>query len=79
MEKLYEEKWYQRGQNQQFWAKPRGGTGTKTGWYWYHLTEPIWYRYRYPRIKISVLTDISVLGFYGYIGYIGDISMDIFT
>ena len=31
------------------------------------------------RMKISVLTDISVLGFYGYIGYIGDISMDIFT
>ena len=32
-----------------------------------------------PRMKISVLTDISVLGFYGYIGYIGNISMDIFT
>ena len=31
------------------------------------------------RIKISVLTDISVLEFYGYIGYIGDISVDIFT
>ena len=31
------------------------------------------------RMKISVSTDISVLGFYGYIGYIGDISMDIFT
>ena len=31
------------------------------------------------RMKISVLTDISILGFYGYIGYIGDISMDIFT
>ena len=30
------------------------------------------------RMKISVLTDISVLGFYGYIGYIGDISVDIF-
>ena len=28
------------------------------------------------RIKISVLTDILVLEFYGYIG---DISMDIFT
>ena len=25
-------------------------------------------------MKISVSTDISVLGFYGYIGYIGDIS-----
>ena len=25
----------------------------------------------YPRMKISVSTDISVLGFYGYIGYIG--------
>ena len=25
------------------------------------------------RMKISVSTDISVLGFYGYIGYIGDI------
>ena len=24
-----------------------------------------------PRMKISVSTDISVLGFYGYIGYIG--------
>ena len=23
-----------------FWAKPRGGIGTKTGWYWYHPTEP---------------------------------------
>ena len=32
-----------------------------------------------PRLKISVLTDISVLGFYGYIGYIGDISVDIFV
>ena len=31
------------------------------------------------RIKISVSTDISVIGFYGYIGYIGDISVDIFT
>ena len=29
----------------------------------------------YPRIKISVLMDISVLGFYGYIGYIEDISV----
>ena len=28
MEKLYEEKWYQKMQNQHFWAKPRGGTGT---------------------------------------------------
>ena len=26
--------------------------------------------------KISVITDISVLRFYGYIGYIGDISAD---
>ena len=26
------------------------------------------------RMKISVITDISVLRFYGYIGYIGDIS-----
>ena len=25
-------------------------------------------------MKISISTDISVLGFYGYIGYIGDIS-----
>ena len=37
-----------------------------------------------PRMKRSVSTYISVLGFYGYIGYIGiyriyrDISMDIF-
>ena len=30
-------------------------------------------------MKISVSTDISVLGFYGYIGYIRDISVDIFT
>ena len=28
-------------------------------------------------MKISVITDISVLRFYGYIGYIGDISADI--
>ena len=36
----------------------------------------------YTRMKISVSTDISVLGFYRYIGYIGDISdisVDIFT
>ena len=31
---------------QHFWAKPRGGTGTKIGWYRYHLTESIWYRYQ---------------------------------
>ena len=35
----------------------------------------------YPRMKISVITDISVIRFYGYIGdifgYIGDISADI--
>ena len=30
-------------------------------------------------MKMSVSTDISVIGFYGYIGYIGDISVDIFT
>ena len=30
-------------------------------------------------MKISVLTDISILGFYGYIGYIENISVDIFT
>ena len=29
--------------------------------------------YSHPRMKISVITDISVLRFYGYIGYIGDI------
>ena len=29
------------------------------------------------RMKISVITDISVIRFYGYIGYIGDISVDI--
>ena len=29
------------------------------------------------RLKISIMTDISVLRFYGYIGYIGDISVDI--
>ena len=29
--------------------------------------------------KILVITDISVLGFYGYIGNIGKISMDILT
>ena len=28
-------------------------------------------------MKISIITDISVLRFYGYIGYIRDISMDI--
>ena len=32
----------------------------------------------WPRLKISVSMDISVLSFYGYIGYIGDISVDIF-
>ena len=35
-----------------------------------------------PRIKISVNTDISVIGFYGNIGNIGNIgkiSVDIFT
>ena len=31
------------------------------------------------RIKISVNTDISVIGFYGNIGNIGKISVDIFT
>ena len=35
--------------------------------------------YLKPRMRISVSTDILVLGFYGYIGYIGDISVDIFT
>ena len=35
--------------------------------------------YCYAWLKISVLMDMSVLGFYIYIGYIGDISMDIFT
>ena len=33
----------------------------------------------YPRIEISVFTDISVLRFYGYIGNIGEISVDIFS
>ena len=32
-----------------------------------------------PRIKISVNTDISVIGFYENIGNIGKISVDIFT
>ena len=32
-----------------------------------------------PRIKISVNTDISVIGVYGNIGNIGKISVDIFT
>ena len=32
------------GKKQHFWAKPRGGTGTETGWYRYHHTEPIWYQ-----------------------------------
>ena len=31
------------------------------------------------RIKISLNTDISVIGFYGNIGNIGKISVDIFT
>ena len=34
------------GKNQHFWANPQGGTGTKTGWYRYPLTEPIRYRYQ---------------------------------
>ena len=29
------------------------------------------------RIKISIITNILILRFYGYIKYIGDISMDI--
>ena len=33
----------------------------------------------YAMIKISVNTDISVIGFYGNIGNIGKISVDIFT
>ena len=33
----------------------------------------------YPRIKISINTDISVIGFYGNIGNIGKILVDIFT
>ena len=35
--------------------------------------------YHQPRIKISINTDISVIGFYGNIGNIGKISVDIFT
>ena len=35
--------------------------------------------YARARIKISVNTDISVIGFYGNIGNIGKISVDIFT
>ena len=31
------------------------------------------------RLKISIMTDISVLQFYGYIGNIGEISVDIFS
>ena len=43
------------------------------------------FSYIYLRIKISVLTNISILGIYGYMGDIGDIrnisniSVDIFT
>ena len=33
----------------------------------------------FTRIKISVNTDILVIGFYGNIGNIGKISVDIFT
>ena len=32
-----------------------------------------------PRIKISIITDISILRFYRYIRYIINISMDILT
>ena len=39
----------------------------------------LYYTVQYPRMKISVSTDISVRGFYGCIGYIEDISVDIFT
>ena len=35
--------------------------------------------YHHPRIKISVNTDILVLGFYEYIENIGEISVDILT
>ena len=45
---------------------------------WFHTyTEGAFKSYESgSRMKKSVLTDISVLGFYGYIG---DISVDIFT
>ena len=38
-----------------------------------------WYESLPSRIKISVNTDISVIGFYGNIENIGKISVDIFT
>ena len=37
--------------------------------------EHVFCMFSLPRLKISVSTDISLLGFYGYIG---DISVDIF-
>ena len=46
------------------------------------MTPPTRHRVSSARIKISVNTDISVIGFYGNIGNIrniGKISLDIFT
>ena len=68
----------------------RGLTGSQqtpgiwgvTAWYQslcIRMPRELGFGYPSPRMKISVSTDISVLGFYGYIGYIGDISVDIFT
>ena len=48
--------------------------GNSQVWKYHKMEDKLW-----ARMKISVSTDISVLGFYGYIGYIGDISVDIFT
>ena len=41
--------------------------------------QTLWQLWSCPRIKISVNTDISVIGFYGNIGNIVKISVDIFT
>ena len=53
------------------------GSGPPLSWAFIHALTVL-----YPRIKISVSTDISVIGFYGNIGNIGNIdkiSVNIFT
>ena len=58
-------------------AADKAGPSTHTGSIATHYDHG-----RRPRIKISVNTDISVIGFYGNIGNIGNIgkiSVDIFT
>ena len=36
----------EKGQNLSFLGRIETRYRTKQGWYWYHLTEPKWYRYQ---------------------------------